>query len=228
MCGPSRSKPSPVSQSETRRESFVWLSGPMVEPTAPAARVLTSPAARRLAGLAAVFDDLQFVLGCGERLLRELARGDEQDPVLVEALWAAALNAYARAFRPDDAVHLTVDDLAETGLQGELVQWHEMLGKLRNFLVAKAANPREEFSVGVSRTADGPAEGIIVTSVPSPQVDEATVRQTGRIAYELGQLVDKRISDQQKAVFDEVKDMPPERLNELEPLSVDMSVANTS
>ncbi|MGH3879579.1 MAG: hypothetical protein ACRDSK_21330 [Actinophytocola sp.] len=190
--------------------------------------MLTSPAARRLAGLAAVFDDLQFVLGCGERLLRELARGDEQDPVLVEALWAAALNAYARAFRPDDAVHLTVDDLAETGLQGELVQWHEMLGKLRNFLVAKAANPREEFSVGVSRTADGPAEGIIVTSVPSPQVDEATVRQTGRIAYELGQLVDKRISDQQKAVFDEVKDMPPERLNELEPLSVDMSVANTS
>jgi hypothetical protein len=205
----------------------------MVEPTALAARVLTTPAARRLAGLAAVFDDLQFVLGCGERLLRELARGDEQDPVLVEALWAAALNAYARAFRPegnigDGAVHLTVDDLAETGLQGELVQWHEMLGKLRNFLVAKAANPREEFSVGVSRTADGPAEGIIVTSVPSPQVDEATVRQTGRIAYELGQLVDKRIQNQQKAVFDEVKDMPPERLDQLEPLSVDMSVANTS
>jgi len=200
----------------------------MVEPTAFAARVLTTPAARRLAGLAAVFDDLQFVLGCGERLLRELARGDEQDPVLVEALWAAALNAYARAFRPEGDVHLTVDDLAETGLQGELVQWHEMLGKLRNFLVAKAANPREEFSVGVSRAKDGPAEGIIVTSVPSPQVDAATVRQTGRIAYELGQLVDKRIQAQQKVVFDEVKDMPPHRLDKLEPLAVDMSVANSS
>ena len=215
-----------MSQSETRRESFLWLSGAMVEATALAARVLTTPAAQRLADLAAVFDDLQFVLGCSERLLRELARGDEQDPVVVEALWAAALNAYARAFRPGDRdVNLTVDDLAKTGLQGELVQWHEMLGTLRNFLVAKAANPREEFSVGVSRTVDGPAEGIIVTSVPSPQVDEATVRQTGRIAYELGQLVDTRIQDQQKAVFHEVKDMPPERLNELEPLAVDMSVA---
>ncbi len=201
----------------------------MVQPTELAARELTSPGARRLAALAAVFDDLQFVLGCGERLLRELARGDEQDPVVVEALWAAALNAYARCFRPGEHdASLTVDDLAETGLQGDLVAWHEMLGKLRNFLVAKAANPREVFSVGVSRAADGPAEGIVVTSLPHPQVDEATVRQTGRIAFELGQVVDRRIQDQQRAVFDEVKDLPTERLDKLEPLAVDMSVAGAT
>ena len=198
----------------------------MVEPTELAARELTSPAARRLADLAAVFDDLQFVLGCCERLLRELARGDEQDPVMLEALWAAALNAYARCFRDGEhTAALTVDDLAETGLEGDLVPWHEMLGKLRNFLVAKAANPREVFSVGVSRAADGPAEGIVVTSVSHPHVDEPTVRQTGRIAFELGQLVDRRITDQQKAVFTEVKDMPAARLDRLAPLAVDMSVA---
>ena len=201
----------------------------MVQPTALAVRELTSPAAQRLGELAAVFDDLQFVLGCGERLLRELARGDDQDPVLVEALWAAALNAYARCFRPgEDKVVLTVEDLAETGLEGDLVPWHEMLGKLRNFLVAKSANPREAFSVGVSQAADGPAEGIVVTSIPHPQVDEATVRQTGRIAYELGQVVDKRIQEQQKAVFEEVKDLPAERLNKLPPLAVDMSRAESS
>jgi len=200
----------------------------MAQPSALAARELTGPAARKLADLAAVFDDLQFVLGCCERLLRELARADEQDPVVVEALWAAALNAYARCFRTDEHDwRLGVDDLAETGLQGDLVPWHEMLGKLRNFLVAKAANPREEFTVGVSRTADGPAEGIVVTSVTRPQVDETTVRQTGRIAYELGQLVDRRIQDQQKAVFAEVKDMPAQRLDRLAPLSVDMSPATT-
>jgi hypothetical protein len=207
----------------------VWLSEGMVPPTALAARELTSPAAAQLAGLAAMFDDLQFVLGCCERLLRELSRGEEQDPVVVEALWAAALNAYARSFRAGDhTANLTVDDLAETGLQGELVAWHEMLGTARNFLVAKAANPREAFSVGVSLAADGPVEGIegiVVTSVPHPRVDEATVRQTGRIAFELGQLVDRRIQDQQKALFTEVKDLTAERLNELEPLAVDMSVA---
>ncbi|HEV7652663.1 MAG TPA: hypothetical protein VGP26_31295 [Actinophytocola sp.] len=198
----------------------------MVQPTALAARELKSPAARRLADLAAVFDDLQFVLGCGERLLRELARGDDQDPVVLEALWAAALNAYSRCFRRDEQeAGLTVDDLAETGLQGDLVAWHEMLGKVRNFLVAKAANPREDFSVGVSRTLDGPAEGVVVTSVTRPQVDEATVRQTGQIAFALGQVVDGRIQEQQKAVFAEVKDMPAERLNRLEPLAVDMSAA---
>ncbi len=197
-----------------------------MEPTALAARELTSPAAVQLAGLAAVFDDLQFVLGCCERLLRELTRGDQQDPVVVEALWAAALNAYARSFRAgDNTENLTVDDLAETGLQGELVAWHEMLGTARRFLVSKAANPREAFSVGVSLAAGGPAEGIVVTSVPHPQVDEATVRQTGRIAFELGQLVDRRIQDKQKALFTEVQELSAERLNELEPLAVDMSVA---
>src|SRR4051794_28433072 len=148
-----------VSQSETRRALTVWLSDPMAEPTALAARELTGPAARRLADLAAVFDDLQFVLGCCERLLRELARGDEQDPVVTEALWAAALNAYARSFRAGDRdAGLTVEDLTATGLQGDLVPWHDMLGKLRNYLVAKAANPRETFSVGVSVPEDGTAE----------------------------------------------------------------------
>ncbi|HEY7597705.1 MAG TPA: hypothetical protein VH969_31480 [Actinophytocola sp.] len=201
----------------------------MGQSTGHAVRELTSPAAKRLAELAAVFDDLQFVLGCGERLLRELARAEQQDPVLIEALWAAALNAYARCFRGrEHDAGLTVDDLAGTGLQGDVVQWHEMLGKLRNFLVAKAGNPREAFSVGVSLAADGPAEGIVVTSIPHPQVDEATVRQTGRIAYELGRLVDQRIQDQQRAVFAEVEDLPAQRLSQLPPLAVDMSVATAA
>jgi hypothetical protein len=196
----------------------------MVAPTDLAVRELTSPAARRLAELAATFDDLQFVLGCGERLLRELARGEEQDPVLVEALWAAALNAYARCFRRGEHAGVTVDDLAETGLRGDVVQFHEMLGRLRDFLVAKAANPRETFSVGVSRAANGPAEGIVVTSLPHPRVDEATVRQTGRIAFELGRLVDRRIQDQQRTVFDEVEHLPAAQLDRLRPLAVDMSM----
>jgi hypothetical protein len=156
-----------VSQSETRSEPSVCLSRVMVEPTALAARELTSPAARRLAELAAVFDDLQFVLGCCARLLGELDRADQRDPVVVEALWAAALNAYARCFRTGEHdAGLTVGDLAATGLEGDLVSWHETLGKLRDFLVAKAANPREAFSVGVSLAAGGPAEGIVVTSIP--------------------------------------------------------------
>ncbi|HEY0454609.1 hypothetical protein [Actinophytocola sp.] len=198
----------------------------MVQQTAVTARQLTSPAAQSLAELAAVLDDLQFVLGCSERLLQELARGDERDIVVVEALWAAALNAYARCFRPgENKPGLTVDDLTETGLQGDVVPWHEMLGKLRHFFVTETANPREEFSAGVSLSPEGAATGIVVTSAPRPQVDEATVRQTGQLAFELGQLVDGRMRDAQKVVFAEVADMPAARLNRLTPLAVDLSAA---
>lgn len=188
------------------------------------ARRLTGPSARALTDLTAIFDDLQFVLGCCERLLRELAKAEQQDPVVVESLWAAALNAYARCFRDGDGrTALTVADVTATGLTGDVVPWHESLGKLRNFLVAKAANPREVFSAGVSVTTDGAAEGIVVSSIPTPGVDETTVRQTGRLAYELGQVVDRRVQEQQKAVFAEIEDMPAARLARLEPLTVDFS-----
>ncbi len=51
------------------------------------------------------------------------------------------------------------------------------------------------------------------------------MRQTGRIAFALGQLVDQRIQDQQQAVFAEVRDLPADRLNQLAALPVDMSAA---
>ena len=215
-----------MSQSETvmpPRIGFPWL---VATHTVSEARRLTGPSAQALADLTAIFDDLQFVLGCCERLLRELAKAEHQDPVLVESLWSAALNAYTRCFRSgDDRKELTVADVTATGLAGDVVPWHESLGKLRNFLVAKAANPREVFSVGVSVSADGLAEGIVVSSIPLPGVDENTVRQTGRLAYELGQLVDGRIQETQKALFAEVKDMPAARISRLDKLPVDFSVA---
>ncbi|TDP97989.1 hypothetical protein EV186_103969 [Labedaea rhizosphaerae] len=213
-----------MSQSETSgpaRIGFAWL---VATHTVSEARRLTGPSAQALADLTAIFDDLQFVLGCCERLLRELAKAEHQDPVLVESLWAAALNAYARCFRSgDDRPELTVDDVTATGLEGDVIPWHESLGKLRNFLVAKAANPREVFSVGVSVSEQGRAEGIVVSSIPLPGVDENTVRQTGRMAYELGRLVDGRIQETQKALFAEVKDMPAARISRLDKLPVDFS-----
>ena len=216
-----------MSQSETIGRPRIGFACSVATHTVSEARRLTGPTAQALADLTAIFDDLQFVLGCCERLLRELAKAEHQDMVLVESLWAAALNAYARCFRSgDDRPELTVDDVTATGLEGDVVPWHESLGKLRNFLVAKATNPREVFSVGVSVSAEGTAEGIVVSSIVMPVVDENTVRQTGRMAYELGQLVDGRIQDKQKALFEEVKDMPAARLSRLDKLPVDFSPAD--
>lgn len=186
------------------------------------ARQLRGQEARTLADLAAVYDDLQFVLGCCERLLGALNDGQRPDPVIVESLWIAALSTYARCFRPrEGGAALTAKDLSETPLKGEVVKWHEVLGKLRDLAVDDVANLREEFFVGVSQTAAGDPAGIVVTSVPRPTVDETTVRQTGRLAFELGSLVDKRIKEQTEQVFASARKLSAAELDKLDPIDVD-------
>jgi hypothetical protein len=185
------------------------------------ARELRSPAALALADLAAIFDDLQFVLRCCERLITELERGAGQDDLVVESLWVAALSSYARCFRTGErGMGLSVTDLSSTGLKGDVVEWHSLLGKLRNFYVDGNANPREAFSVGASQSETGTADGIVITSIIQPQVDETTIRQTGRLAFELSRVVDDRIKTQQKTVFTAAQGLSPDNLNELAPIQV--------
>ncbi|HEX4226497.1 MAG TPA: hypothetical protein VHZ97_29305 [Pseudonocardiaceae bacterium] len=192
----------------------------------PTTRQLRGPDALALADLTAIFDDLQFVLGACERLLGELTRGPQQDAVVAESLWAATLTTYARCFRSrESGVALSVTDLSETGVKGEVVQWHQMLGRLRNFLVDGVANPREEYFVGVSQAADGVPVGIVVTSIARPKVDETTVRQTGRLAFELSSLVDTRIKERQEAVFAAARKLSAAEFDKLDPIDVDWSPA---
>ncbi|HEY4018150.1 MAG TPA: hypothetical protein VGM75_05655 [Pseudonocardiaceae bacterium] len=192
----------------------------------PTTRQLRGPEALALADLTAIFDDLRFVLGACERLLGELARGEQHDGVMVESLWIATLSTYARCFRSRESrVQLSVTDLSETGVKGEVVQWHQMLGRLRDFHVDGVANPREEYFVGVSQSAQGVPVGIVVTSIPRPRVDETTVRQTGRLAFELSSLVDKRIKARQEAVFAEARKLSAAEFDKLDPIDVDWSPA---
>ncbi|WP_163509094.1 hypothetical protein [Fodinicola acaciae] len=181
------------------------------------ARQLRSEEAAVLADLAAIYDDLRFVLGCCERLL-----ADRQDPVVAESLWVAALSTYARCFR-DRKSALSARDVADTPLKGEVAQWHELLGKLRDFVVDDVANLREEYFVGVSETPAGKPAGIVVTSIPRPTVDETTVRQTGRLAYELSVVVDNRIKEQTEKVFDGARQLTAKEFAKLSPIDVDWS-----
>jgi hypothetical protein len=60
---------------------------------------LTSPAALAMADLAGLFDDLQTVLRCCERLVEELSVvGREPDDLALEAYWTTAVLSYARCF----------------------------------------------------------------------------------------------------------------------------------
>lgn len=183
-------------------------------------RKLATPAAAALADLTAVFDDLQTVLRCCERLVAALAV-PEPDDLTVETLWTVALLSYGRCFAPGDrGMGLTADDVSATGLPGAVTEWHEMLGRLRAHYADPARNPRERFSVGVSQDDSGRPTGIAVTSARQPLVDEVSVRQTGALAYGLSRLVDERITTQQQRVFEAVGSASPAELGRLPVMQV--------
>ena len=199
----------------------------------PALRLLDGAAAGELAGLCATFEELQTVLRCCENLIagldpRQSGRGGP-DGVSIEAAWTVALLSYARCFRtaPGAAAGagLTEEDVAAAQPGAEVLEWHQVLIRLRDHYADPEVNPREHFSVGVAQDELGAASGVAITSTRQPLVDEVTVRQLGAIAYALSTAVDARIASRQEELFAQVKDTPPADLDKLEML--DLAVTET-
>ena len=180
----------------------------------PVVRRLESSGAAELAALASTFDELQTVLLCCERLLTELSAAADGDNLAVEALWTTAMLSYGRCFAGDSPT-LGDEDLNTVHPDGDALRWHRILLELRDHYGAAVANPREAFTVGVAQDDAGAACGITISSASQPRVDVTTVRQAGAIAYALSSLVDERIGARQQALLDEVRDRPPESLEQL-------------
>lgn len=191
-------------------------------PTTEALRRLQTPAAQRLAALAAASEELQTVLRCCERLMTAAAdRDGEPDDILIESMWTVALLSYARCFADGRAGPvLTERDLTDALPHGDVLSWHTVLLQLRDHQADRSVNPRERFSVGVAQDGDGSVAGIAITSVRQPLVDRVTVQQTGAIAYALGELLERRIDAAQAAVLGEVKNMNGVELDALTPLDI--------
>jgi hypothetical protein len=182
--------------------------------TAPGAvRRLDGDEAAELAGLAAVFDDLQYVLRCCEHLVGVLAQ-PAPDDALAEALWTGALVGYARPFSAREKV-LTADDLAALELDGDVLEFHKALLRLRDYYASRHVNPRETFTIGVAQTNDGAPTGVAIVSAPQPTVDRTTVGQLGRVAYALSGLVDGRMQEAQQRVLAAARDLDARELGAL-------------
>ena len=182
--------------------------------TAPSTvRRLDSAEAADLAGLAAVFEDLQYVLRCCEHLVSALAT-PEPDTALVEAVWTGALVGYVRCFSARTAV-LTDADLSELKLDGDVAEFHGMIKKLRDHYASRHVNPRESFSIGAAQANDGRPTGIAVVSTPRPLVDDITVRLLGRVAYALSGLLDARMQAAQARVLEAAGTLSPTELSRL-------------
>jgi hypothetical protein len=185
------------------------------QPTA--VRQLETPAARALADLTSMMDDMHTVLYCCERLVAELdPTTGAPDDLLVESVWTTALLSYCRCFTDAGrGMALTEDDVTGTSLQGEVLGWHKVLVQLRDHYTAPAVNPRERLSVGAALDDEGQATGVAITSVRQPKPDDVTVRQTGALAYELTKLIEQRIVEQQERVLKAAKAMSTKALGKL-------------
>src|ERR1700724_1884353 len=87
---------------------------------------LDVPSAQILADQASIIQDLQFVMECCKRLLTELAKPEgDRDAVVPQALWSAALVAYARCFGKDKRFGLATEDVRTLPLQGEVMKYHK-------------------------------------------------------------------------------------------------------
>jgi hypothetical protein len=184
---------------------------------------LDVPSAQILADQASIIQDLQFVMECCKRLLTELAKPEEdRDSVVPQALWSAALVAYARCFGKGKRFGLADEDVRALPLQGEVMKYHRWVIGERNKLTVHPANPFEAAKVGAALSLPGQAErrveGIAILSTSHVLVDGTGVRQLGGLASELAKQTAEKAQEQQDSVLADAQQLNIDSLYGLPPL----------
>jgi hypothetical protein len=181
------------------------------------------PSARILADQASIIQDLQFVMDCCKRLLAELARPEEdRDGVVPQALWSAALLAYARCFETGRPSGLTTADIESLPLHGAVLKFHTWVIEERDKLATHPADPFAAAKVGAAlsplRHKQRRVEGIAIFSTSHVLIDAIGVRQLGGLASELAKQTAEQATKQQDAVLAEAKRQNLDSLYSLPPL----------
>jgi len=195
--------------------------------TSPGGQALTVPldvpSAQILADQAAIIQDLQFVMDCCKRLLTELGKPEiVRDAVVPQALWSAALVAYARCFGKGRRLGLTTEDVRTLPLQGEVMKYHQWVLGERDKLAMHQKTPFEGAKVGAALSPPGRGrrrvEGIVILTASHVLVDDTGVRQLGGLASELAKQTAGRAQKQQDAVLADAQQLGVDTLDKLEPL----------
>ena len=195
--------------------------------TAPAAGTLTVgldvPSARLLADQAVIIQDLQFVMECCKRLLTELAKPEiTRDSVVPNALWSAALVAYARCFGNGKRFGLAAEDVRTLPLQGEVMKYHQWVLGERDKLAKHASNPFDATKIGAALSPPDrdkrQVEGIAIMATSRVLVDDTGVRQLGGLASELAKQTAEKAQKQQDTVLADAQQLSLDRLYKLPPL----------
>lgn len=194
---------------------------------------LDVPSAQILADQALIIQDLQFVMDCCKRLLTELARPEaDRDAVVPQALWTAALIAYARCFGRGKRFGLAAEDVRTLPLQGEVMKYHKWVIEERDKLTAHPANPFEAAKVGAALSLPGQTErrveGIAILSASHVLVDDTGVRQLGGLASELAKQTAEKAQEQQDSVLADAQQLSIDGLYRLPPLRMRSPTADAA
>jgi hypothetical protein len=177
---------------------------------------LDLPSARILAGQASIIQDLQFVMDCCKRLLSELSAPEaDRDGVVPQALWLAALVAYARCFGGGRDCGLTLEDVRNLPLQGAVLKFHEWVIGERRRLTEPPADPFETAKIGAALSPAGQPEGvhgIAVFATSRVLIDATGVQQLGALAAELAKQTALAAQSQQQRVLADARQMDMARL----------------
>lgn len=149
------------------------------------------------------------------------------DPVLADALWTAAVIAYAhcfkdgkRRFRPQPA------DIAALPLEGEVLEFHELILNLRGKHIAHSANPFEQVAIGAFLSppdaSSRQVEGISFLSARLVAHDPIGVRQLGNLAHAMAQAIKATIDKKQEALLAELQQFDVDDLYQLLPARIEV------
>jgi hypothetical protein len=188
--------------------------------------------AQILADQASIIQDLQFVMDCCKRLLTELAKPEEnRDPIVPQALWSAALVAYARCFGQGKRFGLSTEDVRNLPLQGEVMKYHKWVIGERDKLTRHPANPFDATKVGAALSPpDGErrVEGIVILSTSRILVDDTGVRQLGGLASELAKQTAGKAQAQQDFALADAQQLNKDSLYKLPPLRMRSATDDTT
>ncbi len=143
---------------------------------------IDTPTSRRLADIASRHQDLMFAAEC-VRTLDTLVTADSQDFVLIQALWTAAVVAYARSFTSGRVRAL--DDVDSARLIGSAVSLHEELMRRRNRHIAhQVDSDLESVTVAVGVRLNGSLD-VAVSNAKDLAPSPTNVATVGRYLKEL-------------------------------------------
>jgi hypothetical protein len=163
---------------------------------------LRTPEAEHLGDLSLIVLDLRSTIDICRRLLEELQK-DDQDAILIEALWTSALVKYARCFASGKRFGL--DEKIFEHFDGDPIGAHRYFIDMRNKHIAHSVNPFEEVRVGVVLSAPSAqpltVQGVAVLSRKLISTDVDGVRNLVTLASALHKRVAELAKQEQDGLL---------------------------